>query len=173
MIHLPRLAAIALVAALTPLETVGAALEPAANRQAAPALTLEDLSGRVHKLSDYRGNVLVVNFWATWCPPCRAEMPSLNRAAQTLGKAGVRFGAVNIGEAALTISRFVERYPLEMPVLLDQKQRATQRWAVFGLPTTVVVDRQGDIAFHVTGGHEWDKPAILRQLRALARDRGS
>ena len=171
-----RLARLLLLAALGMMTASGlnaTPLEAAAKREAAPTLSLKDLSGRVHRVTDYRGQVLVVNFWATWCPPCREEMPSLNRAAKALVKEGVQFVAVNIGETAEAIQAFTKRQPVEVPILLDASQNAVRRWPVLGLPTTVVVDPRGEIAFHVTGDREWDDPEILRQLRDLTRRSGA
>ncbi len=111
----------------------------------APALKLIDLDGKLHDLGALKGKVVVVNFWATWCPPCRREMPSLERLRQTLP--GVAILAVDVGEDTDTVFAFtgqLEPAP-NFPILLDLDSSAMQGWKVKGLPTTFVVDPQGRV----------------------------
>ncbi|MGK0170282.1 MAG: thiol-disulfide isomerase/thioredoxin [Gammaproteobacteria bacterium] len=146
----------------------GAEITPVEKPYAAPALGLKDTQGNMHHLSDYQGQVLVVNFWATWCPPCRKEMPSLNQAAKALSAHRVTFIAVNIGQTLAQITEFKARVPIDFPVLLDPDQGAVQRWPVLGLPTTVIVDPSGRVAYQVTGEREWDGTGIVAAIRSLA-----
>ncbi|HRH81607.1 MAG TPA: TlpA disulfide reductase family protein [Thiobacillaceae bacterium] len=142
------------------------ALTPIAQPYAAPALKLPDLDGRVHDLADLRGRVVVVNFWATWCPPCRREMPSLERLRQRLADKGLAVIAVDVGEDADTVFSFtgqLEPAP-SFPLLLDRDSAAMQRWKVKGLPTTFVVDAQGRVVRRAVGGREFDHEALLGQL---------
>ncbi len=141
----------------------------AVERVPAPAIELEDLDGENVSLGDFRGNVVVVNFWATWCPPCRREMPSLERLYRLTGEA-VEILAVNVGEDFETVFGFlggVEPTP-SFPVLLDLDGETVERWGVLGLPTTFVVDQQGDIVYRAVGGREFDHPDISSLLERLS-----
>jgi thiol-disulfide isomerase/thioredoxin len=132
-------------------------------------LRLPNLDEELTDLSDFRGNVVVVNFWATWCPPCRREMPSLERLKNKMEAEGVTVLAVNIGEDADTVFSFlgtVEPSPT-FPLLFDSDAASLEDWGVKGLPTTFVVAPDGAIAYRAVGGREFDHPAILEQLRQL------
>lgn len=144
------------------------ALTPISKPYAAPALKLPDLDGQVHDLAELRGKVVLINFWATWCPPCRREMPSLERLRQRLADRGLAVVAVDVGEDADTVFSFtgqLEPAPA-FPLLLDRDSRAMQAWKVKGLPTTFVVDAQGRVVFRAVGGREFDHEAIVRQLES-------
>ncbi len=135
---------------------------------AAPALKLPDLDGKVHDLADLNGKLVVVNFWATWCPPCRREMPSLERLRQRLADRGLAVVAVDVGEDADTVFSFtgqLEPAPA-FPLLLDRDSRAMQAWKVKGLPTTFVVDARGRVIYRAVGGREFDHEAIVKQLES-------
>ncbi|MDD5388583.1 MAG: TlpA disulfide reductase family protein [Gallionellaceae bacterium] len=143
-------------------------LTPIAEPQPAPALILADMDGKMHDLADLKGKVVVVNFWATWCPPCRREMPSLERLKQQLQSRGLAMLAVDVGEDADTVFAFtgqLEPAPT-FPLLLDRDSRAMQRWKVKGLPTTFVIDQQGRVIFRAIGGREFDNPAMIAALLA-------
>jgi peroxiredoxin len=129
------------------------------------------MDDKVHQLSDYRGTVVIINFWATWCPPCRAEMPSMQRAWTQLKKAGIVMLAINVGEKAAAIRRFHKEYPVGFPLLLDLDSSTAESWPMRGLPTTFVVDPAGRLAYKAVGGREWDNPEILDQIRALKGSR--
>jgi peroxiredoxin len=130
----------------------------------APSFSLEDIDGKLHKLEDYRGHVVVVNFWATWCPPCRREMPSMEQASHKLKEHQIAMLAINVGEDVDTIFRFTADYPVTFPLLLDRDSSVIQKWPVRGLPTTFVVDKQGNIVYRVIGGRDWNSPEIVNML---------
>jgi len=144
-------------------------LTPIPDRPAAPGFELRDMDGGTHRLSDYRGRVVIVNFWATWCPPCRRELPSMNRAWAKLNDDGIAMLAVNVGETEDVIFPFTADYPIDFPVLLDEDGSVTERWPVRGIPTTFVIDPEGRIAYRAIGGREWDDPQLLAAVRALHR----
>jgi peroxiredoxin len=142
-------------------------------RPPAPDFDLRDPDGKPVRLSDFQGKPLIVNFWATWCPPCREEMPSMQRAHEALAKDGIGLIAINVGEDADTVAQFVASAQVEFPLPLDEASDVVTRYPVRGLPTTFVVDPQGRLAYVATGGREWDDPALLAQVRALRDESGT
>jgi peroxiredoxin len=128
---------------------------------------LKDINGKTHNLSDYRGKPVIVNFWATWCPPCRKEMPSMQRAWQKIEKEGIVMLAINIGQTEASIAPFVFEYALSFPILLDSNSSVIKAWRVRGLPSTFVIDTKGRIAYQAVGEREWDDPALLEKVYAL------
>jgi thiol-disulfide isomerase/thioredoxin len=139
-------------------------------RIVAPKLEMTDMDGEPRSLKSLRGKVVIVNFWATWCPPCRAELPSMNRAWARLDPERFAMLAVNVGEDEDTIFSFMGDYPIEFPVWLDQSGKAAREWPLRGLPTTYVIDKKGRIAYRAIGGREWDDEALLEKIRALAEE---
>lgn len=140
-------------------------MSPVAAVPPAPTLALPDMDGKTVDLMRYRGKVVLVNFWATWCPPCRKEFPSLGRVRKLFKPAEFEVIAVNVGEDADTVFSFTGTP--DFPVLFDRDSQTMARWPVKGLPTTLVVDRQGRLALRAVGGREFDDPAIVGQLREL------
>ena len=141
-------------------------LTPYKGPQPAPDFELVDVDGDKHRLSDYRGKPLIINFWATWCPPCREEMPSMNRAWHKV-KDTVSMLAINVGEDEDTIFIFSADYPIDFPVLLDSSGAVIREWPVKGLPTTFVLDREGNIRYTAVGAREWDDDALLEIVKGL------
>jgi len=133
----------------------------------APDFSLSDLQGTSHTLSNYQGKVVVLNFWATWCPPCRAEMPSMQRAWEIMRNENMIMIAINVGEAESAVRNFSNRLKLDFPVLLDDSASIMHRWPSRGLPTTFVINPEGKIYYRAIGEREWDSPEILQMLRAL------
>jgi peroxiredoxin len=148
-------------------QQAGKGLTQLPDRPQAPDFVLTDIDGNQYRLSDYRGQVVIINFWATWCPPCRAEMPSMQRAWQQLEKEGTLMLGINVGEDEDTIFQFTANYPVEFPLLMDQDSRVINQWPVRGLPTTFVVSPEGKITYRAIGGREWDDPDLLAMVRAL------
>ncbi len=172
---------IALVLALTLLANVAPAAEPPQTMTAvpkqppAPDFALKDINHKLHRLSDSRGKVVLVNFWATWCPPCRQEMPSMQRAWEKLKGENFEMLAVNVGEDEDTIFgfSFAAGVELTFPILLDPDSRAVRAWPVIALPTSFVVDRRGRIVYRAVGGREWDDPELLKKIRELLSPEGN
>lgn len=135
----------------------------------APDFSLKTEDGKTWRLADQRGKVVVLNFWATWCPPCRYEMPSMERAREAVQADGILIVAVNVGEDADTIFEFTGRYPVSFPLLLDQDASVIKKYKVIGLPTTFVIDPAGNVTHKVVGGREWDDPELLKGLRGLLK----
>ena len=132
-----------------------------------PPLALRDLTGRQHALADYRGKVVLVNFWATWCEPCREEMPSMQRLKERF--AGERFTvlAVNYGEADTRASEFLKRSSLDLTVLLDPSQDASRAWRVRVLPASFLVGPDGRARYAVIGEIDWMSRAAIETVRRL------
>ena len=148
-------------------QQAGKGLTQLPDRPQAPDFVLADLDGNQYRLSDYRGQVVIINFWATWCPPCRAEMPSMQRAWQQLEQESILMLGINVGEDEDTIFQFTANYPVEFPLLMDQDSRVINQWPVRGLPTTFVMSPEGKITYRAIGGREWDDPDLLAMVRAL------
>ena len=132
-----------------------------------PPLALKDLDGRLHDLADYRGTVLLVNFWATWCAPCRDELPSLERLRDALRGRPFEVLAVNVAEGESRVRRFLAEVPLRSPVLLDRNGDTQRAWKVRGLPATFLLDREGAIRFWYLGELDWAQPKVLRTIEPL------
>ena len=133
----------------------------------APQLSLHDLDNSLRKLDDFRGKVVAVNFWATWCPPCREELPSMQRAYASYREQGFVILGVNVGETWDTVAPFLEDFALTYPILLDTDSSAMAGWNIMGLPTTYILDREGRITHRITGGRDWDDPAFRHDLELI------
>lgn len=146
-------------------QTLTAAQKP----MPAPEFTLPDLDGKPHALADYRGKVVVLNFWATWCPPCRYEMPAMQRAWAKVRDEDIVFIGVDVGEDTDTVFTFLADYPVDFPLLLDEEAKVIEQYPVTGLPTTYIIDPQGRITHRAVGGREWDDEGLLNELRGLLK----
>ncbi len=134
----------------------------------APAFTLHDLSGKKVSLADYRGKVVIVNFWASWCVPCRREMPPLQRAYENLGPKGLVVLAISVDPSEAAVRSYVKTASLTFPVLLDpHKDAYFDAYGVLVLPTSFVIDRKGNIAQRLLGEVDWDSPDMKQVLSDL------
>jgi peroxiredoxin/outer membrane lipoprotein-sorting protein len=134
----------------------------------APDFTLTDTNGHPVNLHDLRGKVVIVDFWATWCPPCRAEMPLLQQLHSDLAGKGLVVLGLDVGEDAETVTAFVKQQSYTFPLLLGAEPDVSATYFVEGYPTTFVVDRRGRIAFRDLGGASPDKlrSAVQAALKA-------
>jgi thiol-disulfide isomerase/thioredoxin len=169
----PLLVGIAVAWIPGPAAASGEGLTALPDRPAAPPLALPDLDSRPWSLAELRGRVVLINFWATWCPPCRREIPSLARLARNLRGLDFVVLAVNQGESRETVLDFIGQLAptSPFPVLLDEGGESLREWPVKGLPTTFVVDREGRVALLAAGGRELDHPDVERAIRALIASR--
>ncbi|MBB5323474.1 peroxiredoxin [Anoxybacillus tepidamans] len=117
----------------------------------APDFVLTDLNGKTHRLSDYRGKGVFLNFWGTWCKPCEKEMPYINRQYAVYKKQGVEVLAVNVGEPKLSVQKFVDRFGLTFPVVIDREDQVMNAYEINPLPTTFLIDKDGKIKQIITG----------------------
>lgn len=135
----------------------------------APGFTLNDMDDEPHSLRDYRGNWVLINFWATWCPPCRKEMPSLERLYQAFSDRPFRVLAVNQWEDTDHVFSYMGELNVfpSFPILFDPESRVSEAYGVRGLPTSFIIDPQGRIVYRAVGGREFDHPEVLRLIREL------
>ena len=134
-----------------------------------PQLDASDLlTGQRRTLADFAGHPLLVNFWASWCGPCRVEMPSLNALATRLGAShGLRVIAVNHGEMPGRVEGFLAEVPIDGTVLLDRSQRVFKAWGGRGLPATFVFDATGRPRVWAEGERDWSAPALVAALQGV------
>ncbi len=134
---------------------------------ATPPLALRDLDGRLHRLGDFRGKVVLVNFWATWCEPCREEMPSMNRLRASLAGRPFAVLAINLAESESRIRRFMEQVPLEFTVLLDRDSAVAKSWRARLLPMSFLIGPDGSIRYSVLGEIDWTQERVRKIILAL------
>ncbi|MGA0609430.1 TlpA family protein disulfide reductase [Caldimonas sp. KR1-144] len=140
--------------------------------QPTPATELPGWDGGAPlRLAELRGQVVVLNFWASWCEPCRSELPSLELLDERHGRDGLRVIAVNYRETDGTLKRFLSQWPLSLPIVRDADGAAARAWQVRVFPTTAVVARDGRAAFVVTGEVDWISDEALGWLRPLLQSR--
>lgn len=138
-----------------------------------PPLKLNSLQGKAYDLSDLKGKVVLVQFWATYCTPCRLEMPSMNKLMKKLEDEKVPFQilAVNMGESKEEIQKFVDEVKPEFTILMDTKGENVQAWNVFAAPSNFIVDTTGTIRYTLYGGVDWDSEDIIKTIRTLASEK--
>jgi peroxiredoxin len=130
-------------------------------------LTLPTLDGTPVSLQSHRGKVVFLNFWATWCIPCREEMPAMEQLHQTFRSQGLTILAVNLKESPEQIKAFMDKYHLSFTALLDHDGSVFRDYAVTGLPTTYLISREGALLARGVGGRDWTKAEGKDLIRAL------
>jgi thiol-disulfide isomerase/thioredoxin len=144
----------------------GEALKPWSGG-APPPLELVDLDGATHRLADYRGKAVLVNFWATWCAPCRAEMPSMERLQRSMEGRPFVILAVNVGESGRAAREFAEKLPVSFTILLDRDTRTTKAWSARILPASYVIGPDGAIRYSYFGDLDWSSDAVRARIESL------
>ena len=160
---------------LHPLFTALAMYQPPEPLEA-PDFTLPDVDGRPVRLRELRGKLVLLNFWATWCPPCRLEMPSMERLYQTFKQTEFAMLAVSIDRQGVeAVKPFMEELQLTFPALLDQQSEVARQYGLRGLPTTYLIDPEGRLIGAAVGGRDWERSeakalvaGLLRQAAAAA-----
>jgi thiol-disulfide isomerase/thioredoxin len=135
----------------------------------APALQLDNLDGEAYDLESSQGRWRFVHFWASWCGPCRKEMPGIDRMTRLLADSGIEFVLVNTAETEDTVFTFLGIVAPDLVPLLDSDGVATDAWQPRGLPATYLVDPDGLIQYQALGGREWEQPEYLEFLRGLGK----
>lgn len=151
---------------------LGHQLTPLENPIEAPGFTLQDMDEYEYDFSEYRGKVVLLNFWATWCPPCRREMPSMERLYQQNKDKDFTVLAINQMEDADKVFSFfgaLETQPT-FNILLDTDSAVSQNYNVRGLPTTYLIDKQGRVRYRAVGGREFDHPEVQKIIEALMQE---
>ena len=140
----------------------------------APDFTLPDLEGKQVSLSKYKGKVVLLNFWATWCPPCRLEMPTMEKAYQKYRTKGFEIVAVSIDSGPTSaIKDFLQEFGLNFQVLLDPQMETLRTFRGFSLPTSFVIDRRGVIRLREPGYRDWTDPESTKLLQRLLAEGSS
>ncbi len=142
--------------------------EPLKIGSLAPDFTFPDLNDSERKLSDYRGKVVFINIWATWCPPCIYEMPSMQRLYDQLKGEDFEILAISIDALGKqVVEPFIQKYHLTFPILLDPTGKIKKLYATTGVPESFIVDKNGILVLKVIGPQKWDSEAVLKFFRRL------
>ena len=142
----------------------------AAVKGPAPNFTLKSMSGKNLKLSEMTGNVVLINFWASWCGPCREEMPLLNALHKKYAPLGFTVLGINVEEQLDGARGFLSNVPVDFPILLDNKNKVSKQYKVIAMPTTVVVDRDGNMRYLHEGYKPGDEKKYRQMVKKLVRE---
>jgi len=149
---------------------VSGELSPYTAQPGTAAFDLPDVKGQQHTLKGYRGQVVLVNFWASWCAPCIKEMPTLERLKQALSEQPFEILAVNVGEQKYRVWKFVKLVSFDLPVLLDTRKDTFNAWDASVLPTSFLLDKKGNIRYRVQGDIEWDSETVVALIEELLNE---
>ena len=151
---------------------LGYTLTPLPKPLAAPGFTLEDMDEEKHSLKDFHGKVILLNFWATWCPPCRREMPSMERLYQKFNGENFTVIAINQMEDGDHVFAYTGQLDVDptFTILFDKDSKVSNNYRVSGLPTTYLIDKQGNIRYRAIGGREFDHPEVEKQILQLMQE---
>lgn len=133
----------------------------------APVTRLNDIDGKTYNLDNDKGSVVFVHFWASWCGPCRKEMPAIQRMWNILQKDGLKIALINTAEDEDTVFSFLSTYAPDIRALMDVDGQTTEKWQPRGLPATYLIDKKGNIRYQALGGRPWDEIKHLEFLRKL------
>ena len=164
-----RATAVVALAALTCAALAESDIRPWKGKPTLP-LARSDIEGKPVDLKALHGRVLVVNFWATWCEPCRDEMPSLQRLREKLAGRPFEVITVNFGESAEKIGAFLGKEKITLPVLVDAQKETAKDWGVGGLPMTFLVDARGRVRYSVFGERDWSEGPSLALVEKLVAE---
>jgi len=141
---------------------------PIAEGQVAPAFALPSFAdGAPVRLEEFRGRVVLLNFWATWCKPCEDEMPSMERLHLQLEGKPFALLAVSVDAHRDEVKVFRDRLELTLPILLDPEKKVANAYQAFRFPETILIDAQGKVAGHFIGPRDWSSPTYLEKIQAL------
>ena len=144
-----------------------AEIQPWSADNMANEFTLPDLKDSMHSLSSYKGKVVLVNFWASWCPPCIHEMPELIRLKKQLVDQPFEILALNVGEKKYRVRKFVKLINFDLPVLLDTSKDTFNAWDIKTLPTSFLIDSRGNIRYRIRGNPGWQDKNTLAVIAQL------
>ena len=135
--------------------------------QPAPNFTLTDMEGAEVSLDGLRGKVVIVNFWATWCPPCREEMPSMEKLHQQFKDQGLVILAVNVEKDRAALKNFLQQHGYSFPVLHDSKSAVQNLYKVFRFPESFIIDRNGQVVQKVIGAIDWTSGPVTKLIKFM------
>ncbi len=141
-------------------------MEPIAGNSFAEDFSLNSVGGTKIRLQDFQGKFVLLNFWATWCAPCRNEMPALDNLHNAMRRNGLEVIGVHVGPSLESVTKFLDQVPVKFTILIDQDMRLAN-WGVMGLPTTFLVSPEGRLVYKAVGEREWDSPAIKKFLTGV------
>ena len=133
----------------------------------APEFAVQDRGGQVHRLSDFRGKVVLVNFWATWCPPCLEEMPSMEALRKQIDETRLQILALSVDASWKPVDAFLEQQTFGFGIYSDFEQKVAELYGTHMVPETYIVDKQGVILCKVIGDRDWVEPAMIAFLKKL------
>ncbi|MGL1892317.1 MAG: TlpA family protein disulfide reductase [Spirochaetaceae bacterium] len=133
----------------------------------APNFTLENLEGEKVSLSDYKGKVIFLNFWAYWCGPCKEEMPSINNLYKLTKDENIIVLTVNLGESNEIVSNYLKSNNFQFEALLDSDQKIGALYGIRSIPTTYIIDKDGMVVGGKLGSHSWDSQNVIDVLKGL------
>ena len=147
-------------------------LQPYQGDPEPPSLRLPRLGGATIDLKQFKNQVVLVNFWATWCPPCVHEMPSMQRLSEKLTGDPFEILGVNIAEDKPTVENFLQtKINVDFPILMDIDGHALRQWNVMAFPTSFIIDKQGKIRYALFGSIDWDTAEIINKLELLIKEK--
>ncbi len=152
---------------LSPEDFTAIGLQPLKEGTKLVDFELKDLSGKYVSLSDFKGKVVFLNFWATWCGPCRIEMPSMQEVYTLLKHRGFEIVAVNLQESEKTVQKFVDELGLTFTILLDSNGRVGSMYGARSIPTTYIIDREGNVVAGTLGTREWNTQSYIYFFKRL------
>jgi peroxiredoxin len=157
------------VAALFALFSAPSVEPPLGRGSRAPDFELVSLGGDRVSMKTLRGDVVLINFWATWCKPCEDEMPAMERLYRALRSEGFQLLAISVDESVEPVIEFSQRLGLSFPILMDEERRATTGYQTFRYPESFLVDRDGKILERYIGPKDWDSPVYVERIRRVLR----
>jgi len=161
---------LSLLSSLLILSVLFAPLQAATLDKPAPDFTLKSLSGKNIKLSEQAGNVVMLNFWASWCGPCRKEMPLLNALHKKYEKLGFVILGVNVEQELKLAKSFLADTPVDFPILFDVSNKVSKAYDVIAMPTTVMIDRNGKMRYLHQGYKAGDEKKYKKMVKKLIRE---
>lgn len=136
-------------------------------RRPAPEFALKDADGKEHKLSDFKGKVVLLNFWATWCPPCVQELPSLNSIHERFRDRGLVVVGISVDEDKEAYQKFLQQRGVTFPTARDPEQTVNSRYGTTKFPESYLIDREGYVRREYVGPEDWERPEIVNYLSSL------
>ncbi len=144
----------------------GKLMDPVSGSPKASGFNLEGIDGSKKSLDDYKSKFVLLNFWATWCAPCREEMPAMSNLHNAFNDESLEVVGVHVGPSLAGVKKFLESVPVSFTILID-KDMSLANWGVQGLPTTFLINPEGNIVYKAVGEREWDSPDMISFLRSM------